>query len=216
MRRLDLSALLTLMTPAHSDIGMRADNLRNVVPLIRLDRLVPVALLWSTAAMFLIAWLNYPSDSTAHYGKLMELEFAAIHAGAFLGFQVYWAPSKPLKRRLRVVGLILFCLLYAVWGYKTLGWVGVVELGTIIFVTYSGLLWITGAERKVRVAETFARWFVAFVVIQFVIYWTRLPGDVATWHQTAHSVLAGAIYFAVLGLFELSGIYRFASKIENR
>lgn len=178
----------------------------------QLDRFVPVALQWSTALMFLAAWPKYPSEGAVHLGKVMELEFLAIHAGAFLGMLVLWVPKKPLIRLLRAIGFAFFCALYLIGGYRILRWLGMFELGWMILASYSGLLWGVGADRKQRIMEIGSRWFFGFIIFLFVINWRSLPSDVATWHEDADSLLAGAIYFAALGFLELSGFYRVVRK----
>lgn len=200
---------------AHSGLfetSMNIDGNGKVGLVTQLDRFLPVALQWSTALMFLAAWPKYPSATAVHFGKLMELEFLAIHAGAFLGMLVLWVPKKPSSRLLRAIGVAFFCALYLLGGYRTLHWQGMFELGWMILASYSGLLWGVGADRKQRIMETGSRWFFGFMIFLFVIHWRGLPSDVATWHKNADSLLAGAIYFAVLGMLELSGIYRFVRK----
>lgn len=195
---------------------MRVDEFGKLAPFARLSRFVPVALQWLSAVMFLVAWRHYPSDSATHFGKLMELEFLAIHAGAFLGLLILWAPLKRSRRVLRIVGLLFFCFLYLAGGYSTLRWSGVIEIGAMIFTSYSGLLWSADPSRKARIGEIGARWFLGFIVFLFVINGLSLPGDVGTWHKSADVLLAGAIYFAVLGLLELSGIYALIRKNANK
>ncbi|MBL0164523.1 MAG: hypothetical protein IPP82_13020 [Xanthomonadales bacterium] len=182
----------------------------------RLERVVPVALQWSTALLFFIAWPEYPSESGVHLGKLMELEFLAIHAGVSLGMLVYWVPTKQSTRLLRLVGFVFFGALYLLGGYSTSGWTGTFEIAAMIVTSYSGLLWGTGAARQARIMEIGVRWFLALLVFIFVTTWLMLPKDVATWHESASVLLAGAIYFAVLGLLEFSGVYRLVRKYGNQ
>lgn len=195
---------------------MRVDEFEKPGQFAPLARFVPVALQWSSAVMFLVAWRHFPSDSAIHFGKLMELEFLAIHAGAFLGFLILWSPLKRSRRLLRCVGLLVFSFLYLAGGYSTLRWSGVIEIGAMIFTSYSGLFWSADAKRTARIMETGARWFLGFIVFLFVINGLSLAGDVATWHKSADALLAGAIYFAVLGLLELSGIYRLVRKNADK
>ncbi len=116
---------------------------------------------------------------------------------------------------LRRIGLIIFCFFYLAAAYRTLHWSGVIEIGAMIFTAYSGLLWSADAKRKARIAEIGARWFPGFRVFLLVINRLRLPGDVADWFLSADALLTGAIYFAVLGLLELSGVYRLVRKNAN-
>lgn len=194
---------------------MRFDKLLKVGPVTPLERFVPVALQWSTALMFLAAWPEYPSDTAVHLGRLMELEMLALHAGGFLGVLVLWAPKKPLTRLLRAIGLAFFCALYLIGGYRTSRWTGMFELVAMILTSYSGLLWGVGAERNARIMETVARLFFGVILFLFATHWPNLGSDVATWHEQAETLLAGAIYFAALGLLELSGIYRLVRNHAN-
>lgn len=194
---------------------MRFDRLLKAGPVTQLERFVPVALQWSTALMFLAAWPEYPSDTAVHLGRLMELEMLVIHAGAFLGIFVLWTPKKPLTRLLRAIGLAFLCALYLIGGYRTSRWTGMFELGAMILTSYSGLLWGIGAERKARIMETVARLYINLIIFLFATHWPNLPSNVATWHEHAETLLAGAIYFAALGLLELSGIYRLIRNNAN-
>jgi hypothetical protein len=171
-------------------------------------RLAPAALPWLSAITFLLAWPQFPSAFHDHMARLMELEFLALHAGAFIGLLALWNPGAPIPRLLRWTGIAGLACLYLYAGHSILGWSGTASLAGIIASTWGGLLWSRHARRARRAIELGVRWFLALLAFGILSTLTGMPQSVNEWHLQPQAPLYGALYFTVLGLLEASGLYR--------
>ena len=169
---------------------------------------LPVAIQLFTAAGFAIAHFRGGLSQHATFGKLMQMEFIAIHSGLFIGVFVLARPDRAFWRGMRWVAVALLSVFYLRFGYSIMGWVGVFELIALTFCTYSGLLWATQSARFGLACEIGARWFIGLLAFGLIGRIFGMPQNAAEWVNFPSVLLYGASYFAALGAFEATGIYR--------
>ncbi len=169
---------------------------------------LPVAIQVFTATGFAAAYFQGGLSQHATFGKLMQMEFIAIHSGLFLGVFILWRPDHAFWRCMRWVAVALLSVFYLRFGYSIMGWVGVFELIALTFCTYSGLLWATQSARFGLACEIGARWFIGLLAFGLIGRIFGMPQNAAEWVNFPSVLLYGASYFAALGAFEATGIYR--------
>lgn len=174
----------------------------------RFRRLGPALMPWVTALVYLVAWPLYGTAFSEHLLLLMELEFIALHAGAFLGFLAFWNPSSSRARTVRWAGLAVFGAVYAFAGWAIMGLAGLIEIVVMLLATYGGLLFGHSGNRLWLAVEVGVRWFLALVLFMVLAGLTGAPSAVDEWIEAPQVLLFGAIYFACLGALEFSGLYR--------
>lgn len=169
---------------------------------------LPVAIQLFTAAGFAAAHFRGGLSQHATFGKLMQMEFIAIHSGLFLGVLIFWRPDHGFWRCMRWVAVALLSVFYLRFGYAIMGWVGVIELTALTLCTYSGLLWATKSAQFGMACEIGARWFILLMAFGLIGRAFGMPQNAAEWVNFPSVLLYGASYFAALGAIEATGIYR--------
>ena len=169
---------------------------------------LPVAIQLFTAAGFAAAHFRGGLSQHATFGKLMQMEFVAIHSGLFLGVFILCWPKHAFWRGICWVAVALLSVFYLRFGYAIMGWVGVFELIALTFCTYSGLLWATQSARFGLACEIGARWFIGLLAFGLIGRVFGMPQNAAEWVNFPSVLLYGASYFAALGAIEATGIYR--------
>ena len=157
---------------------------------------------------YMVAAARFGTPYATHLGNLMQLEFLAVHAGAFLGLLIFWPPSTIRGHIGRIVGIGFFSLIYLLGAFGTMGWIGAFEFALMMGLTYGGVL-IPGvdAKRIGRVGELGVRWLITMFVFMIVAGICDTPSDVDSWAEHRSVLVFGAAYFLVLALFESTGIY---------
>ena len=176
-------------------------------------RLAPALLPWTAAIVYLVAWPLYGSAFSHHMLLLMELEFIALHAGAFIGLLAIAHPSSPRLRAARWIGLAVFGAVYAFAGWAIMGPAGLVEIVLVLLATYGGLVFGRGPGRTALAIEVGLRWLISFALFMLLAGLTGAPSGVDTWPEAPQVLLFGAIYFAALGALEWSGLYRMLRRL---
>lgn len=172
--------------------------------------------LFIASTTFAVGTFQFGSAYATHLGKLMQLEFLAMHAGAFLGLLLFWAPATKGGRAARTIGILIFSALYLLGAYGEMGWLGTVEFSLLIGLTYAGLIIPDrSAARLGRVAEVGVRWLFTLVAFMIVGGIAGTPSDVGTWPEHRSVLIFGAFYFLVLGLMELTGLYGFVRRVAT-
>lgn len=169
---------------------------------------LPVAIQLFTAAGFAFAHFRGGISQHDTFGKLMQMEFIAIHSGLFIGVFVLVRSDSTFLRGMRWVAVALLSVFYLKIGYSIMGWVGVLELATLTVCTYSGLLWATKSAQLRMAAEIGARWFIGFMAFGLIGRLFGMPSEVNTWSEFPTVLLYGACYFATLAAIEATGLYR--------
>lgn len=173
--------------------------------------------LFIASATYLVGIFRFGTPYATHLGNLMQLEFLAVHAGAFLGFFVFWAPSTKWGHVGRIVGILAFGAIYFLGAYGALGWTGILEFGLMIGLTYAGLLIPDrSGARWGRVVEVGVRWVFTTFAFMIIAGIAGTPSDVGTWHEHRSVLVFGAAYFLVLGLVEATGIFGFARRVAAK
>ena len=145
---------------------------------------------------------------------LMRVEFIVIHATVFLGALALWKTETAGQARARAAcfwGLFTLYFLLALKG-------GVLELAAFLFLSFSTYLGLfLNWRSSSALVQLGVRWVASFVIFLFAVGVCRTPKDVDRWVGNADVLLAGAIYFAALGLVELSGFHlRYIPPRANR
>ncbi len=177
-------------------------------PSAKLGFWLPVAIQLFTAAGFAIAHLRGGVSQHAYFGKLMQMEFIAIHSGLFLGVFVLARPDRAFWRGMRWVAVALLSVFYLKIGFAIMGWTGVIELAALTVCTYSGLFWATKSQQFRIAADIGARWFIGFMTFALIGKLFAMPENVAEWENFPAVLLYGACYFATLAAIEATGLYR--------
>ncbi len=165
---------------------------------------------WLTAAVFAFAWQDWGSAFATDMAKTIQLEFLVIHSGIFLGVFLFMPIASALFRGLRWVAVALLCLLYLGGGHQLLGWYGVLAVAAIFIATYGAFLFgrlRAGASRIRGLVELAVRWVVSLFAYMLLMGLLDLPQTINEWTDHRAAVALGALYFAVLGLVESSGMY---------
>ncbi len=165
---------------------------------------------WLTAAVFAFAWQDWGSAFATDMAKTIQLEFLVIHSGIFLGVFLFMPIASALFRGLRWIAVALLCLLYLGGGHQLLGWYGVLAVTAIFVATYGAFLFgrlRTGATRIRGLVELAVRWLVSLFAYMLLMGLLDLPQTINEWTDHRAAVALGALYFAVLGLVESSGVY---------
>jgi hypothetical protein len=137
---------------------------------------------------------------------LMQLEFFAIHAGVMLGMIVFW---RSITSSYRLLQWSLFLLLLSAYLYAAFieaGPGGLIEFIAMTGLTYAGML-LRGI-RGSRMAELGARWGISLAGFLLTAAVTGAPQGVDQWENHREVLVFGALYFAWLGGFEISGLYQ--------
>ena len=136
---------------------------------------------------------------------VMKIEFIVIHAGAFLGWVGLYNPK---TFRGKVFQWVCFFSLLAMYTFfaSQAGWAGIALFFGLTFTTYFGLIlnW-HDVNAQIRLG---ARWIVCFIAFFAGPGFFDTPENVGSWGGKLSVIKAGAAYFAILGLVELSGFYQ--------
>lgn len=163
----------------------------------------PLALLAAGAGVVLAGHAGLPGMSRTILTRLMMVEFLAIHSGAFLGFFFFWRPS---DRKNTVAKWVIFCVILGLYCAAAF------NVGRDLFVMFvigSGLpyLGMMLARDRASLRQMWARWTWSFLAFMAASGPTGTPGSVNQWTDRQSVVWACLIYFTLLALAELSGIY---------
>ena len=143
-----------------------------------------------------------------HLIGVFHLETLAIHGGIFLG--IVWLLRSDSVRGvlLTVTAFLLLGGAYGAAAFKIGGWNGVLELAGLALATHGGLLWVSGAHRVSAGVEITVRLIVGVLALTVAVGVTGVPEAAMDWHTHPRAVLlAGAIFFGLLGIVEASGVY---------
>lgn len=190
--------------PEVNRVAASATNARS----LDLSIWLPVAIQLFTAAGFAIAHFRGGLSQHATFGKLMQMEFIAIHSGLFLGVFILARPDSAFWRGMRWVAVALLSVFYLKIGYSIMGWVGVLELAALTVSTYFGLLWATKSAQFRMAAEIGVRWFIGFMAFGLIGRLFDMPSEVNSWSDFPAVLIYGASYFATLAAIEATGLYR--------
>ncbi len=169
---------------------------------------LPAAIQLFTAAGFAAAHLRGGVSQYTTFGKLMQMEFLAIHSGLFLGVFILFWPKHAFWRGICWLAVALLSVFYLKFGYAIMGWIGVLELAALTLCTYSGLLWGTKSAQVGIACEIGARWFIVLMAFGLIGRIFDMPQNAAEWVNFPSVLLYGASYFAALGVIEATGIYQ--------
>jgi hypothetical protein len=170
-------------------------------------RWIPAAILATTAIVFALGWSRFPGPFAEQLGRLMQLEFVALHAGGFLGIPLFMQPQRTVGRVARVLWLLLMAVIYFNAGYAVMRWQGVLELTLMMATTYSGVVWSRGVARRRRVSEVGMRWGLGLLLFAAALAIFDVPSKVETWSEARDVLLAGSVYFLALAVVEASPFY---------
>lgn len=135
---------------------------------------------------------------------LMRVEFLVIHSTAFLGALALWKTQTVGQARARTVGFWGLFALYILLALKG----GLLQLAAFLFLTVSTYLGLFLNWRSPSVVvQLGVRWVVGFLIFIVVVGVLGTPKDVDRWVGNGQVMLAGLVYFAAIGLVELSGFY---------
>lgn len=167
----------------------------------------------ATAVAFAAAWVDWGSGYANAMARTIQLEFLVIHAGLFIGVVALLPVETAAFRPLRWIVLALLAWLYGRGGHALLGWHGVAMLAGAFVGTYGGFVAARLAPRANQVprgrtiVEIAVRWVVSLFAYLLTAAALGLPERVNEWVDLRRSVALGALYFAVLGAVEASGLY---------
>lgn len=167
----------------------------------------------ATAVAFAAAWVDWGSDYADAMARTIQLEFLVIHAGLFIGVVVLLPVETVAFRALRWIVVLMLAWLYGRGGHALLGWHGVAMLAGAFVGTYGGFVAARLAPRANQVprgrtiVEIAVRWAVSLFAYLLTAAALGLPELVNAWVDLRRSVALGALYFAVLGVVEASGLY---------
>lgn len=164
---------------------------------------------WSTAAMF-VAALRAPDDRRdAHLAALVNLEALALGAVMLLGgFMLVGAPQRWRSRLPYGALAALLAAAMASAAHTVLGWRGVAEFAGLVALTAGSLLLARG-DRVALGVELFVRLLLGVIALSLSFELAGVEPDFLERVEGPPGplLLAGAMYFSVLGASEASGLY---------
>jgi hypothetical protein len=151
---------------------------------------------------FALFRLFLPLMGPTVFGPLLQLEFLALAATLFMGVATLaeaQTAEQALGRRVLFWGIFAFFLLGALDSGVGIGFVAV------MLATNVGVL-LTRQPDTVAV-QLVARSCVSFFLLVFCLLLAGQRDELAHWRATGATFLAGALYFTVLALLEMSGLF---------
>ena len=180
-------------------VEMKPSVLRNLAAAL------PLLLL---SASYFAAWrLDWLPPGATHRSmtQLLQLEFLALHAGAFLCLVVTWQPVDRAGRRTRWALFAVLLAFYMTFAVRY-GWEGALGFFTLIIGTYLG--WMLNRRSESAGAGLFARWGAMLLIMLLLVQVLGMPKNVERWINSYGNARLGAWYFLAIGLLEASGIYQ--------
>ena len=171
---------------------------------------VPLAVV---AAAYLIAWISSfsaPILTMDALGGLLQIEFIAVVAGAFLVLPAAMAVSSEDPRAFLQWAIFLLLLgLFARATWQSYGFGATLAFVGLVVVTYGpGLAGWRGREQRLGwSAAIFLRWLLYLIALVVVIEVFDLPTSVDWWVSRPEVAPAGFFYFLAISLVELSGVF---------
>ena len=164
--------------------------------------------LLALSAVYFTAWRHnwLPSGMTYRsMAQVLQLEFLALHAGAFFGLLVTWQPADRAGRRTRWVLFALLLVPYMALAIRH-GWQGALGFLALLLGTYLG--WMLNREPEHAKIGLFLRWGTMLLLMVLLANAFGMPKNVEQWVNSYGAYRLGAWYFLSLGLLEAIGFYQ--------
>jgi hypothetical protein len=164
--------------------------------------------LLATSVVYFAAWRADwlpPGMSYRSMTQVLQLEFLALHAGAFLGLLVTWQPQDRAGQRTRWVLFALLLALYVPLAVRY-GPGGAVAFLVLILGTYLG--WMLNRRAETEKVSLFVRWGAMLLLMVVLASVIGMPKNVERWMNSYGAYRLGAWYFLAIGLLEASGVYQ--------
>jgi hypothetical protein len=171
-------------------------NLGSALPLLALS------------AVYFAAWRDGwlpPGMTYRSMAQILQLEFLALHAGAFLGLLVTWQPAERAARRTRWILFVLLLVPYMALAIRH-GWEGALGFLALLLGTYLG--WMLNREPEQAKIGLFLRWGTMLLLMVVLAHAVGMPKNVERWANSYTAYPLGAWYFLGLGLLEAIGFYQ--------
>ena len=137
-------------------------------------------------------------------GRILGMEFMALHAFGFLGMVALSNPTERWKKMLRIPAFLALGGVYSViiydWGTEA-----VVTFWSLMFTTYAGFLFHDAPEH--RRSTLYLRWAFAFGLFFATAILGALVAEFFNYRSPQKEFLFGLIFFAALGLCDLVRFY---------
>lgn len=164
---------------------------------------------WSTAGMFAAALRSPDAKRDAHLAALINLEGIAVAAVMLLGGFMLVGRPRSGRAALPFWGLAgLLAAGMSASAHGILGWRGVAEFAGLVALT-SGSLLLARGNRVALGVELSLRLVLALLALSLSFTVAGVSPEFADRVQgpVAPLLLAGVVYFSVLGAIEASGLY---------
>jgi hypothetical protein len=173
---------------------------------IRLKAALPNLVLAGIYGLARFMNIFFPGISPSWLGKMMGIEFLVIHSFPFMMLFGTGKNKLPLTAS-KVVFWFLF-VVYFLFALKMAGPAGVLAFGTLTVTTYLGfLLRRTSPDAMVQLC---VRWFASFMAFMMASAVSGVSSNSESWPQERAALFFGMVYFVLLAVLEVSGIYESA------